>query len=365
MLNFKVKKGDFLKGISRVQGIITSKLSLPILSYILVKSEDQSLNVITTDLETSILTKIEAQIKARGSVCLPTKKLTTLIREMPQEEIEVNVDEKFKTILRSGNCEFKISGLNPQEFPVFPEIKEAEVVLVDGLKIKEMIKLTSFAVSGEETSYVLNGVLVEFEGRKIKFVATDGRRLSLIEKELDSKTTFKEKVNFVVAIKTINELEKILDEEEVKICFSENQVLFDLEHTKIISRLLEGKFPDYQQVIPPESESKLKIKREVFLDALKRANILTTLDYQAVELNITSKKLIITKQTPDVGEMKEEVDAEFEGKPLKIGFNPQYLIDVLRNLKEDVLEIEITHPEKPAVIRLPEFLYIVLPVRII
>ena len=275
-------------------------------------------------------------------------------------------DKNYFATLISGNCIFKIPGLNPQEFPEFPELKEAETIVIEPQKFLKMINLVSYAVSFEQANYILNGILIELDKNYIKLIATDGRRLALSQEKLPPQFFFKEKISLIVPIKTIREVSRILQEaESLKISITEKQVLFDTQDTQISSRLLEGKFPDYNQVLPPQAPYKLKIKRIHFLEALKRSLLLSTIDYQAVELELTPKKLILKKQTPDVGEMKEEVVAEFNGKQMKMGFNPNYLVDMLKNISEEEVEVEISEPEKPAVVRLDYFLYIVLPIRIV
>jgi DNA polymerase-3 subunit beta len=233
-----------------------------------------------------------------------------------------------------------------------------------------MLQLTSFAVSHEETRYVLNGVLLELQKHPhkdksvLKLVATDGRRLALCEKELELKTT--KEIKIIIPQKTITELQRNLkDEGRILIIITTNQVFFELDHITIISRLIEGPFPDYTRVIPAASETKIKIDRQQFLQAVRRASLLTTPDSLAVRLELTHDKLIVTKSTPDVGESREELVVEYTGKDLIIGFNPSYLIDVLRSLSGAFVELELSEAEKPGVIRTEEYVYLIQPMRLV
>jgi DNA polymerase-3 subunit beta len=216
----------------------------------------------------------------------------------------------------------------------------------------------------------LNGLLVELKKHPhkdkpvLKLVATDGRRLALSEKELDIKTT--KEIKIIIPQKTIMELHRNLkDEGKILIVITPNQAFFELDHTTIISRLIEGDFPDYTKVIPAASETKIKLDRQLVLQAIRRASLLSTPDSLAVRLELTSDKLMVTKSTPDVGESHEELAVEYKGKDLVIGFNPVYLIDVLRSLSGAFVELEITDPEKPGVIRTEDYVYLIQPMRLV
>jgi DNA polymerase-3 subunit beta len=194
-------------------------------------------------------------------------------------------------------------------------------------------------------------------------VATDGRRLAVANKKIQQQIS--QPVSIIIPVKTIHELIKNLtDEGELSLILGQNQAMFILGKVVIVSRLLEGEFPDYQAVIPPAPENKIKVDREQFLQAVRRAAILSTPDFQAVKLEIFKNRIVVSKSTPDVGESREEVAAEYSGKELVVGFNPAYLIDVLKNLEDDSISLEATAADKPAAIRKEQYLYIVLPMRL-
>jgi DNA polymerase-3 subunit beta len=254
-------------------------------------------------------------------------------------------------------------GLGREEFPKLPEFKDKEAIKLEQADLKQALGLTSFAVSADETRYILNGILFKIQKNNLTLVATDGKRLAILERKLDKPCD--REVSMIVPIKTIHELNRNLKEEgELSLILGHNQVLFDLGSAVIISRLIEGEFPDYKQVVPQASDNKMRANREQFLLAVKRASLLSTPEYQAVKLEVFKNKLVLSKSTPDVGESREEVAVQYQGKEMVIGFNPSYLIDVLKNLSEEEVDLELSDSEKPGVIRQNGYVYIVLPMRL-
>jgi len=362
-MKLKIKKGDLLIGIQTVLGVISSRSTLPILSNILLEVNQNQLRLTSTDLDIGINCAVAVDAIETGSITLPAKRFSDIIKELPDEEINITTKKNNLAIIETGNCQFKIMGLAAEEFPKLPEFKDKEIIAIEQGVLKEMISATSFAVSLDETRYILNGILFKIQNENLTLVATDGRRLALTERKLS--TSINKTIEIIVPIKTIHELSRNLKEEGLlSMILGTNQVLFELSNVMIISRLIEGEFPDYRQVIPAVSSHKIKIDRQMFLLAIRRAALLTTPDYQAVKLEVFKNKLIISKTTPDVGESREEINAEYSGKELAIGFNPSYLIDVLKILADQTIEIEVTDTEKPGVVRSNGYVYIVLPMRL-
>lgn len=362
-MKFQTTRDDLFSHIQITQNIVTPRVSLPILSNILLEANEGKLRLITTDLDIGISCEYPVETVENGAITVPSKRFAEIIHELPLGQVVITAKKNNMVTIQTETCEFKIMGLPKEEFPKLPEFKDKEVIKIEQGILKDMLSKTSFSVSHDETRYVLNGILLKIENDTIMLVATDGRRLALIEKKL--KTGLNKKVQIIIPIKTIHELTRNLkDEGEVLLVLGENQVLFDLGAIHIISRLIEGEFPDYHQVIPQEQTDKIALNREKFLLAVKRAAILSTLDYQAVKLEIFKNKLVISKSTPDVGESREELVLEYLGKELVVGFNPTYIIDVLKNLQEEIINFEVTDAEKPGVIRNNGYVYIILPMRI-
>lgn len=362
-MKIKVEKSVLLNGVQTVQNIITSKSALPILSNILIETQAKALRLTATDLDIGISCVIPVDVLEQGAITIPAKRFGDIIKELPSDSVDITTKKNNMVIIETDACQFKIMGLAREEFPKLPEFKDKQVIKMDQSGLRVMLNLTAFAVSFDETRYILNGILFRINKNSLSLVATDGKRLAILDKKLSCDTD--KEVSMVVPIKTIHELVRNLkDEGEFSLVLSSNQVLFDLGNAVIISRLIEGDFPDYRQVIPPVSENKLKIDRELFLLAVKRAALLSTLDYQAVKLEVFKNKLVVSKSTPDIGESREEVPVAYSGKEMIIGFNPVYLIDVLKNLSEKEIEFELTDSDKPGVVRIDGYVYIVLPMRL-
>ena len=362
-MKFKVEKSQLVNAIQTVQNVITTKSALPILSNILLEAQADTLKLTATDLDIGITCVIPVDIQEAGAITIPAKRFSDIVKEFPLEVISVSTKKNNQVTIDSEMCQFKIMGLVKEEFPKLPEFKDQKVVKIDQGVFKRMLSLTAFAVSLDETRYVLNGILFKINKNLLTLVSTDGKRLAMAEKKLAVESELE--ISMIVPLKTIQELGRNLkDEGELSLMVSSNQALFDLGSVGIVSRLIEGEFPDYKQVIPPVSENKMKVVRSQLLLAVKRAALLATPDYQAVKLEVFKNKLVISKSTPDVGEFHEELAVEYQGRELVIGFNPIYLIDILKNLNEETISLEMVDGEKPGVIRLSGYVYIVLPMRL-
>ena len=364
-MKISVEKEVLLQAISKVGNVVNPKVNLPILSNILIESSGSKTKIMATDLDIGIKTQISTTVQEPGAITIPAKRFFEIIRELPEGEIRIIVKKNNSVNIEGKGCFFRLMGLPKEEFPQLPDFKNKEVLEFNPVELLGMLELTSFAISRDETRYILNGVLFEIKGEKLKMVATDGRRLALVSKNIISGSGLKEE-KFIVPTKTIQELMRNLRQngEGVAFVLTENQALFDMGDTSIISRLIEGEFPNYQQVIPANSPHKGRLDRLAFLSALRRASLLATTDYQAARLELFKEKLIISKSTPDVGESREEIAMEYQGKEMVIGFNPYYLIEVLKNLKVPQVCMEFSEPDKPAVLREGDYSYIVLPMRI-
>ncbi len=362
-MKFKVQKSILINAIQIVQNVISTKAALPILSNILIEAQADGVALTATDLDIGITCVIPVDIQEQGAITIPAKRFSDIIKEFPLESVSITTKKNNLVIIDSEACQFKIMGLGREEFPKLPEFKDKKVIKIEQALLKQMLSLTSFAVSGDETRYVLNGTLFKINKGVLTLVSTDGKRLAIAEKKLGAEEDVD--LQIIIPIKTIHELNRNLkDEGELSLIVGSNQALFDLGAVVVISRLIEGEFPDYKQVIPVASENKMKVARSQFLLAVKRAALLATPDYQGVKLEVFKNKLVVSKSTPDVGESREELVVEYQGRELAIGFNPVYLIDILKNLSEETINLELTDSEKPGVIRISGYVYIVLPMRL-
>jgi len=364
-MKFLIKKEILLEKLQKITGPTSFKQNFPILSGVLISTQNNKLKFITTDLDITIISLQEAKIEEEGKMVISMKRLLSIVRELPSCELTLQ-SSKNNLLIKCEKIEFKISILDAKEFPPVEEKTRTSLIKLNPQDLEEMINLTSFCVGEEDVNYVLNGVLFEVFKDKISLVSTDGKRLSCVTKNLPfTQSDIEEKVSFILPLKAINELSRLIkNEEEVFLFTEQNKVGFDFKHTQFIIRPIEGEFPNYSQYIPQEGENRLKIKKRDFLFALRRANLLSTPDYQGVKLELKKNHLFISKITPEIGEAKEIVDATYEGPSLEIGFNPAYLIDVLKNLEDEEVSFEFFGQDKPAVLRKENYIYLVLPMKI-
>lgn len=362
-MKIKISKENLLQGIQTVQNIVSAKATLPILSNMLIETRRDIVKLNTTDLDIGISCELPVETREEGAITIPAKRFSDIVRELPPGDIIISVKKNNQIDIEGEKCRFKLIGLPKEEFPKFPEFKNKEAVKVTQQDFKEMIRMTQFSVSHEEARYVLNGILIEIEEDTIRMVATDGRRLAKIEKKLISPT--KNEISVIVPIKAVQEIYRNLKEDGyVSIIKGMNQVLFDIEGTLVASRIIEGEFPNYNQVIPTQTAQKITVDTQKLLSAIKRANLLATPDFQAVKFEVFTDKLVVSKSTPNIGESREELLIEYGGKELIVGFNPQFLIDVLKNINEERIPMELLGPDKAGIIRIKEYLYLALPMRI-
>jgi len=363
-MKIKVTKNSLLEGISVVQNIVSSKATLPILSNMLMETQASAIKLNTTDLDIGISCEIPVDILEEGAITIPTKRFGDIIKELPAGDVTITTKRNNQVDIEGDRCRFKLIGLPKEEFPKFPEFKDKEVIKIAQSDLKDMIRMTSFAVSHEESRHLLNGILFEIAEDTLRMVATDGRRLAKIERKCATPT--KKEIAVIIPFKAIQEIYRNLNDEEGQVSFitGTNQVLFDIDGILIATRLIEGDFPDYTRVIPKPAPTKIKMATQDFLSALKRANLLTTPDFQAIKVEVFSDKLVISKTTPDVGESREEVSIEYGGSELIVGFNPSFLIDALKNINEEKLNLELLGSDKAGVIRFKDYLYLALPMRI-
>src|SRR6185503_14583110 len=335
-MNLTIAKDQLLAGLQAVQNVVSTRTTLPILSNVLLRAEGSRLEFTATDLDVTIISSVEANIQKPGATTLPVKKVFGIARELVTPEIEFEVDDKNTSAVRAGSSFFKIRGLAAEEFPPLPAFKEERKVTLPQEKVKGILKKTSFAISTDESRYVLNGIFFSLKEHKLTMVATDGRRLALVEEEVDVPAG--SQGEFIVPAKAVNELGRLLqDTGEVEIRFSENQAAFTLKDDKgnatlLITKLIEGSYTNYRQVIPAETKERVALGREDFLHALRRAEIMTSEKQNSVKLNFTKNNLAITANSPDVGEARESLAINYKGKDMAIAFNPGYVIEPLNAL---------------------------------
>jgi DNA polymerase-3 subunit beta len=368
-MNLTIAKDQIINGLQAVQNVVSTRTTLPILSNVLMRADSERVEFTATDLDVTIACAVEAKVKKAGASTIPVKKLFGIVRELSSTDIDVSVDEKNVCSIQSGPSFYKIHGLSADEFPPSPAFKEEKRVVLPQETVRAMIKKTSFAVSTDESRYVLNGIFLSLKDHKMTMVATDGRRLALVDEDVD--VTEESQGEFIIPAKAVNELNRLLQEKgEVEIRYAENQASFNLKDEKgssvlIVTKLIEGNYPNYRQVIPAETKERVTLVREEFLHALRRAEIMTSDKSNSVKFNFGKNKLEITANSPEVGEAKESLAVNYKGADMAIAFNPKYMIDPLNALANDEVFLELIDELSPGVLKINgPFLYVVMPMRL-
>ncbi|MFH1768128.1 MAG: DNA polymerase III subunit beta [Candidatus Omnitrophota bacterium] len=365
-MKFSVEQPVLLNALQKVLGPATTKQNFPILSSVFMETQKNKLKLITTDLDTTIITFLETEQNENGKAVVSLKQLLSIIRELPAMKINIEII-KNNLLIKCENIEFKINMFNPSDFPKVDPIKDVALIKVNHQNIIDLLKLTSFCVGYEDTNYVLNGILFEIHKDQITAVATDGKRLAVARCPLSpNQPELKTKSECIIPVKAAHEIQKLIKEREEDVLFfiEKNRIGFDLKDTQIITRPIEGEFPNYTQYIPKPHTEKMTINRSNLLAALKRAALLSTPDYQGIKGELKKDDMVISKNTPQIGEVKENISCSYAGKNMVIGFNPNYLIDVLKNIEDENVVFEFFDVDKPAVLRKENYVYLVLPMKI-
>ncbi len=370
-MKLTISKENLINGLQAVQNIVGSRSTLPVLSNVLLRAEGEHLELTTTDLDISIVSVVPAKVSKNGAATVPVKKFFGIIREMPAPEVEIAFDDRNVCHLQCGASYYKINGLGAEEFPPLPKFAEVRKVELPQEKVKGMIRKTSYASSADEARYILNGLFFSLKEHKMTTVATDGRRLAMAEEEVEIPT--ESQADFIVPSKAINELNRLMQSSgQVEIKSSQNQAMFTLIDEKkdtvvIISKLIEGTYPNYRQVLQPiegDNKKRISLSREEFLQALRRAEFMTSDKANSVKLQFGNNTLSITANSPDVGEGQEAIAINYQDAEIAVAFNPVYLMDPLKALDNDEVFFELVDELSPGVIRINgPFLYVIMPMR--
>ncbi len=363
-MKFRISKEALLDGLQKVQHVVSTRTTLPILSNVLLVARDGRLSLTTTDLDVGITGSVEAEVSKEGATTLPAKRLVNIIRELPASEVEVSVDAKNVASIKCGPSFFKIIGLGEGDFPPLPDFDGArEFRIAQGL-LKQGLKQTAYAISTDETRYVLNGIYTSFRDGKMTLVATDGRRLAMVDNDLDFPASHETDV--IIPTKAVQELQRLLgDSGEVLVRLSDSQVSFSVGDHLLVSKLIEGNYPNYRQVIPSDTSERVELPREAMLETVRRVSLLSSDKSNSVKLVFGRNTVEVTANSPDVGEARETMEVAYEGKEMQIAFNPEFLKAPLQNLEEDTVYLDLIDEMSPGVVRIDgSFLYVIMPMRV-
>lgn len=373
-MKFKINRDHFSTGLAQVLNVVGSKATMPILSNVLIEAEKDTLTLTTTNLDLGIRCKIKAEIKEPGAVTLPVKRLATIVRELPNLEVSVDASPNHQVKLISGGSTFRIMGLAKDEYPPLPEFGDEHLFTLEQAELTSMLRSVAYAQSTDETRYILNGVYFNFTEGKLTLVATDGRRLALVSKELDVPADGTGSI--ILPAKTVSELQRMLDKgEKLKVSFNDRRAAFQINTDKdssglvdsiyLYSKVVEGNYPNYQQVIPKETHQRIKLEREFLLQGIHRAALVCSEKANSVKLKVSANLLEITAQSPDFGEAHESMAIGYSGPEFQVAFNPAFLIDPLKALTQDEIYFELKDEVSPGVFKtLENFICVIMPVRV-
>jgi len=373
-MKFKINRDHFSNGLAQVLNVVGSKATMPILSNVLIEADKDHISLATTNLDLGIRCKIKAEVKEAGAITLPVKRLATIVRELPSIDVSIETTPNHQAKITSGGSVFKIMGMGKEEFPPMPEFADEKAVALEQEELATMLKSVSYAQSSDETRYILNGVYFSFKDDKLTLVATDGRRLALTSKEL---TTPEGAGSIILPAKTVSELVRMLDKgTKVRLAISEKRSAFQIGTDKVgdnglidniylFSKVVDGNYPNYNQVVPKETHQRIKLERELFLQCVHRAALVTSEKSNSVKLKLSNNLLEITASSPDFGDAHESMAIEYSGPELQVAFNPQFVIDPLRALNKDQVFFELKDEVSPGVFKtLENFLCVIMPVRL-
>ena len=373
-MKFKISQDYFSNGLQQVLNVVSSRSTMPILSNVLIEAKDNHIELTTTNLDIGIRCRIKAEIEEPGSTTLPVRKLSLIIRELPKKEVFFEVDNNQAQI-KSGGSHFKIMGIAADEFPPLPTFENRNVFELSQQDIASMLKSVSYAQSNDENRFILNGVYFKFADDKLTLVATDGRRLALTA--VDINTGDDNVGSLILPAKTIAELERLMGKgTKTRIAFDDRQAAFEIsidesediglvDHLYLVSKTVEGNYPNYHQVIPSETEHRIKIERELMVDCVNRAALVASDKNNSVNLKISKNLLEISGSSQEYGESHESMAIAYDGPEVEVSFNPHFLMEPLKALTKDEVFFEFNDELSPGVFKtLDNFLCVIMPIRL-
>jgi len=369
-MNFTVERAEFLPAVQTVLNVVSPRGTLPIISNILLQLQGKKLALYATDLDTSIRTLLSVSPGQDGAITLPAKKLAEIVRELPDSTIKVQIEDKQATII-CNKGKYQLMGTDWEDFPQFPEALSGKTFKVNQSLLARMIRKTLYSASREETRPALNGVLWQIGEKEMKMVATDGHRLAKMKVQQGGPPGFEADV--IVPAKTLNQLLRLFGEQDgdVEVIVAENQVVFSLDSTTVYSRVIEGPYPDYQQVIPTDNDKKLSVDREALHAALRRVSTLSNSLTHQVKFALSQGQVVLSASDRDIGgEARDDLEAEYTGESLQIGYNGYYIMEILKHIDSTEIILEVSTPVRAGLVKPSpqqegeDYLCLIMPLRL-
>jgi DNA polymerase-3 subunit beta len=363
-MKFSVSRDEMQEKLSNIQNIVEKRNTMPILSHFLLSAGKKGSYIIATDIETALKEPLDAKVEEEGKICIPARKVFEIVRELEGDLTVELVDEQWLRI-RTGTSDFRLACLPASEFPAWPVLGDVEAITIDATTLMEMIEKTIYSAGESDTRYTLNGLLfhIKTKDKWLTIVGTDGHRLAFIMRQMDGEV--KEEKKIIVPRKAVSELRRFLpaskvvgrtaeeDKEanKVKISMGEKHLLFSVGNVQFLTRLIEGTYPNYENVIPQANERKISIERNIFAKVLRRVSVMSRERASAVRFDIGEDKLVVSSSNPDIGEAKEEVAIGYKFDKLTLGFNARYMIDILEAMVSEKVILELQDPLSPVLLK--------------
>ncbi|MCH8277983.1 MAG: DNA polymerase III subunit beta [Proteobacteria bacterium] len=365
-MKFSAAREVLLKPLQAVIGVVERRQTMPILSNVLIIARDGHLSVTATDLEVELVAQAEIEVENGGEITVSGRKLLDICKALPEgSDIHISLSGE-KLSVRAGRSKFNLATLPAAEFPVVEDIKAGQTISVSQKALGHLIEKTHFSMAQQDVRYYLNGMLLETSGQHLRAVATDGHRLALCQVELDGADLEEQQV--IVPRKGVLELQRLMSGEgDLNIELGSNHIRIQLEGIRFTSKLIDGKFPEYDRVIPKESANELKANRSEFRDALQRTAILSNEKYRGIRLIIRDSGVILQAHNPEQEEAEEELEVDYSGEDIEIGFNVNYLLDALGAVEGDVVTLSVQDSNSSCLIRQPgneDSTFVVMPMRL-
>lgn len=363
-MKFVVSRSELSSLIRKIQNIIPLNAPIPILSHFLIEADGDELIFTATDLIVGSRCRVKAKIYEKGALSIPSKKFFQLVRELTEPSIEVITADSEMAEIKAGSSRFRLQGMDREEYPLLPDLKEAIQFTIESEKLKEMLFRTAFAVSKEDNRYMLTGVLMRIENGRAIFVGTDGKRLARTETPISLNTEhFGE---YILPPKGVDEIIKMLGEErEATVYLTDDKVAVESGSTLVVTKLLSGSYPDFTQIIASHGEKKMSLHREELITLLRQISLFTNEQVQSARFTFSPGELQIMGNCADIGEGKVSMPVNYEGDVVEIAFNPFFFLDILRHSKDETLSLGISDGYNPGIITdSTASLFIIMPMRL-
>jgi len=368
-MKLKVDRGEIQRALQNIQGIIEKRTTIPILGHFLLRADDKTI-IVATDLEIAFTGHLKAEIFEKGSLCIPTRKLFEIVREV-EDNILLESQENNWLKVSAGKSTFKLMGVREEEYPALPKVDYTEEFNISADSLKAMIEKTVYAVGESDTRYTLNGLLLHLIPKKknivFVMVGTDGHRLALITKDINGRLSEERKL--ILPKKAAIELRRLLEEAtgDISIGIDKNHVFFTINDIVLSSRLIEGTYPNYNEVVPQDNEKKISFEKVELIKALRRTSIMSREKTNAVRFDFEQGNLTLSSMDPDIGEAREEVAVKYKGDAISIGFNARYLLDALQAIDGELVRLDIQDTLGPTLLReadKDDYKCVIMPMRI-